>query len=92
MALYDSAKAREAAAQIQQVAGSLDGSVKPGIRGAFDCIEGLRGKTAVAMEERLSQLWETAVGLSAELNDLSCKVNAYAIVLEQTDARLAEEL
>lgn len=92
MALYDSAKAREAAAQIKQVAGSLDGTVRPGMQGVFDCIGDLRGKTAEAMEDRMRQLKKNADSLSEELGDLARKVNAYAVVLEQTDAKLADEM
>lgn len=92
MALYDSAKVRVAAGHIKQVAASFDESVKPGMRGVFDCIEDLRGKTAEAMEEQMTQLWKTAGGISDELNELAVRVNAYAIALEQTDAQLAEEL
>lgn len=92
MAVYDSAKTREAAAQIRKLAEGMDGDVRPGMQGVSECVEALRGKTARAMEDRLAQLSRTASSLSAELGELARRVNAYADLLEQTDAQLAEEL
>lgn len=92
MALYDSAKTREAAAQIRQLAESVNGEVRPGLRDVSVCIEELRGKTAQAMEGQLVQLVKSAAGLSAELEELASRVNAYADLLEQTDAQLADDL
>lgn len=92
MAVYDSAKTRAAAVQIRKLAEGMDSDVRPGIQGVSECVGELRGKTARAMEDRLIQLVRTASGLSAELGELAQRVNAYADLLEQTDAQLAEKL
>lgn len=92
MALYDSAKTREAAAQIKKLAQSVDGNVKPGLRSVSSCVGQLRGNAADAMEEQLVQLVRTAAGLGDELGELARKVYAYADLLEQMDAHLADEL
>lgn len=66
--------------------------VKPGLRAVSECAKGLRGRAADAMEEQLVQLVTAAAALSEELGELTDRMYAYADLLEQTDAQLAEEL
>ena len=92
MAVYDSAKTREAAAQIKKLSECLDSGVRPGLQDVSGCIEELQGKTAQAMEEKLLQLLKAVSGLSQELEELGGRVYAYADLLEQTDAQMADGL
>lgn len=92
MATYDSAKAREIASQIRQLADGLENAVAPGIRGALEAMEPLRGRTAEAMEEKLMELRRHADEIAREYAAIARLTYTYADQLEQLDRELAEML
>lgn len=92
MALYDTAKICEAAAQIKKLAQSVDGNVKPELKSVSACVEQLRGRAADAMEEQLILLVRTTASVGDELEELAGRVYAFASLLKQTDAQLADKL
>ena len=92
MAVYDSARVRRVAVLLGQLAGSMEADVRPGLRAAADCLEGLRGRTAQAMDERLGELTRASGTLHEELYALARQISAYADMLEETDEQLARKL
>lgn len=92
MATYDSAKVREIAIRIRQLANDVEATVKPAVRSAREEMDPLRGKTAEAMEERLMQLHTSVDKLAQEYALLAHLANTYADQLEKTDQELAEKL
>lgn len=92
MAVYDSAKTRSAGNQIKNLAESMDGSVLPFARQASETLENFRGRTAQVMEEEMANLLRSSLRLQGELAELAHRINIYANMLEQADAKLAEEL
>ena len=63
LAVYDSANVRRVAAQMRQLTGSMESGVKSGLFAAVDCLEGLCGRTAQAMGNRLDELIRISGGL-----------------------------
>ena len=92
MAVYDSAKTRQAAKKIRRLADSLDMDVKRSMEMAADDQGRLRGRAAEAMEEDCRQLVSAARKLVYEMETLSRRISAYAVLLEDLDDQLAEKL
>lgn len=92
MAVYDSAKSRNAGRLVRQMALTMDDNVLPMMREASQGMEGLQGKAAQAMEEQTAQLLGTADAIHAALEELSRQMNTYADMLERADEELAEKL
>ena len=92
MAVYDSAKVRRVAVLMTRLAGSMEADVQSVLRAAADPLDGLRAKTAQAMENRLEALVRTSGGLQEELYTFARQIRAYADALEETDEQLARKL
>ena len=90
MAIYDSAKAREIAEEMNALRQKLENSIRE-YRQALAQTDALSGNTAEAMEESLQQLIATANGLEDEIGNYSHLMHRYANTLEQLDQQLANE-
>ena len=92
MAVYDSAKIRDAAKLMGRLTGSVNADVLYGLRAARELRTEFRGRTAQAMEEELEQLMKAARDIEDEIGALAAKLGRYADMLEEADAQLAKEL
>jgi len=87
--LYDTAKIREAARQMQRLAGAVEDDAVYELRRAEDAAEVLKGKAAEALLEQLA-LKQRALRANAQrLADTAAKLRAYADSLEAADQEVA---
>lgn len=92
MAVYDSAKTRHAAKLIGRLAESVNTGVSPALRRSMEETDAMRGKTAEAIEERLTVLTKRCSGIVNELEELSRLLNRCADAMEEADEQLAGKL
>lgn len=92
MAVYDTAKIKNAAAAVRKLADSLNSDVRVAISDTTEGSGTLHGKTAEAMEERRLQLVKTATAIKQDLEVLAHHISTYAEMLKEADERLAEKL
>lgn len=92
MAVYDTAKIKNAAAAVRKLADSLDNDVRVAIRDTTEGSGTLRGRTAEAMEERRLQLVRSVTAIGQDLEVLAHHIGTYAEMLKEADEQLAEKL
>lgn len=92
MAVYDTKKIRNAAVLTRRLANSMTADVQPELLNAGDELEKFHGRTAEAMEDRLSQLEAENQSIVGELEMLTRQLNRYANLLEAADEQLARML
>jgi len=92
LAVYDTAKIKNAATAIRQLADCLENDVKAVINSTTQGRDTLRGRAAEAMEERRMQLVKTASAIGQDMEALARHINTYAEMLKEADEQLAEKL
>lgn len=92
MAVYDSAKTRQAARLISRLAERVNSGVSPSLRRSMEEADVMRGKTAEALEERLLVLTKKCSVMVTELEKLSRLLDRCADAIEEADEQLAGKL
>lgn len=92
MAVYDSAKTRQAARLIGRLAESVSSGVSPSLRRSMEEADVMCGRTAEALEERLQVLTKKCSGMVTELERLSQLLDRCADAMEEADEQLAGKL
>lgn len=92
MAVYDTEKARRAARLIRSSAAELRENTGSDLKKSIRDAEPLQGKTADRLEEVLEEMERSANSISSELESLSKKVDLYADLMEEADAKIANAM
>lgn len=92
MAVYDSAKTRQAARLIGKLAEDIRSGVSPTLRRSVEETDAMRGKTADALEERLLVLMKKSSDMVTEVEKLSHLLDRCADAMEEADEQLADKL
>ena len=90
--IYDSAKVREAARAVRDLANELEAGVMGEGRRAARESEQLKGRAAESLEGRLEALNEEVKRISGDLESISRALNRYAATLEQVSEKLSSEM
>ncbi len=87
---YDTSLIREAARQVEVLCQRLDEGAVRQIERAQEAVEGLKGRTAEALDEEMRAQRQALRREVQHLQDITAKMRAFANALDDADRQTAE--